>query len=155
MKTPLNSVKISAFLLLIFLFSYNQEQKTEKQELSDILKPNKEIVNSILNDEESFYYLNFKEYPKERTELPIGVFDSGIGGLTVFEVLVAFDEFNNASKQLGKDNIKDFVNENFIYLADQSNMPYSNYVEVNKKELLSDFNWSSHKYSKRIARISF
>ena len=38
---------------------------------------------------------------------PIGVFDSGIGGLTVLEQL-----------------IKKFPNENFIYVADQGSCPY-------------------------------
>lgn len=38
---------------------------------------------------------------------PIGVFDSGIGGLTVLEQL-----------------IKQFPNENFIYVADQGHCPY-------------------------------
>lgn len=38
---------------------------------------------------------------------PIGVFDSGVGGLTVLEELVKF-----------------LPNENFIYLADQKNCPY-------------------------------
>ena len=38
---------------------------------------------------------------------PIGVFDSGVGGLTVLEELV-----------------KILPNEEFIYLADQKNCPY-------------------------------
>lgn len=40
-------------------------------------------------------------------ELPIGVFDSGIGGLTVLEQLINY-----------------FPHENFIYVADQGNCPY-------------------------------
>ena len=40
---------------------------------------------------------------------PIGVFDSGLGGLTVLQNL-----------------IKDLPNENFIYLGDLINLPYGN-----------------------------
>lgn len=46
---------------------------------------------------------------------PIGVFDSGIGGLTVLEVLM-----------------EKFPNENFIYLADTYNCPYG---EKSKEEV--------------------
>lgn len=48
-------------------------------------------------------------------ERPIGVFDSGIGGLTVLEVLM-----------------EKFPNENFIYLADTYNCPYG---EKSKEEV--------------------
>ncbi|MFC2116796.1 glutamate racemase, partial [Bacteroidota bacterium] len=34
------------------------------------------------------------------------------------------------------DSIRDFIHEQFVYLADQANMPYSNYAEIHKKELL-------------------
>jgi glutamate racemase len=47
---------------------------------------------------------------------PIGVFDSGIGGLTVLKELQ-----------------KAMPNENFIYLADQAHLPYGN---KSKKELI-------------------
>ncbi|WP_318271510.1 glutamate racemase [Sphingobacterium cellulitidis] len=95
-----------------------------------------QIENAILKDQKSFYYINFKEYPKSLKNLPIGVFDSGTGGLTVLDALVNFDEHNNHSKSNGKDGILDFRNENFIYLADQANMPYGNYHSAKKDDLL-------------------
>ena len=50
-------------------------------------------------------------------ENPIGIFDSGIGGISILEKL----------KQL-------LPNENFIYLADNRNCPYGS---KSKKEILS------------------
>ena len=45
--------------------------------------------------------------PMELDKRPIGVFDSGIGGLTVL-----------------RDLLRDFPNENFIYLGDTARLPY-------------------------------
>lgn len=94
------------------------------------------ITNSILNDEESFYYINTSEYPVGEKQLPIGVFDSGIGGLTVLDAIVNFDAYNNETLAAGADGEIDFKKEEFIYLADQANMPYGNYSAENKDALL-------------------
>ena len=51
---------------------------------------------------------------------PIGVFDSGTGGLTVLE------------KMLGED----FAGESFVYLGDQANMPYGDYAAAGKSDFL-------------------
>ena len=51
---------------------------------------------------------------------PIGVFDSGIGGVTVLEEL-----------------IKKFPNENFIYVGDTLNLPYGTKTPEKLKELVS------------------
>ena len=48
---------------------------------------------------------------------PIGVFDSGIGGLTVLEKLM-----------------EKFPNEDFIYVADQGHCPYGTKTEEGIKE---------------------
>ncbi|MBR9855807.1 MAG: Asp/Glu/hydantoin racemase [Algicola sp.] len=68
--------------------------------------------------------------------LPIGVFDSGTGGLTVLDALVKFDKYNNENKEKGSDKIPDFNSEKFIYLADQANMPYGNYSSEKKTDIL-------------------
>ncbi len=60
--------------------------------------------------------------------MSIGVFDSGIGGITVFDEILNADNYNEAGKRVS-DNVPDFKKESFIYMADQANMPYSNYVE--------------------------
>jgi len=41
------------------------------------------IGDAIINHPRSFYYIDFKNYPSANSSLPIGVFDSGTGGLSV------------------------------------------------------------------------
>jgi len=97
---------------------------------------NTAIEKTILQEKDNFYYINFKNYPVKDKSLPIGVFDSGTGGLTILNKLVDFDLFNNQSKTAGKDAVPDFSKEKFIYLADQANMPYGNYYSEKKSDLL-------------------
>ncbi len=70
--------------------------------------------------------------------LPIGVFDSGTGGLTVLEAMLTLDAFNNATGKPGADGKPDFDKEYFQYLADQANMPYGNYAAAQKTALLKE-----------------
>lgn len=98
----------------------------------------KAIEESILNDKESFYYIDFKNYPALNAAMPIGIFDSGTGGLTVLDAVVNFDNYNNKSGKEKPDGISDFSREDFIYLADQANMPYGNYAAVGKTDLLKE-----------------
>jgi len=74
----------------------------------------------------------------KKTSLPIGVFDSGTGGLTVLEALLTLDAFNNETGKPGSDGKLDFSKEYFQYLADQANMPYGNYAAANKTDLLKE-----------------
>jgi glutamate racemase len=69
---------------------------------------------------------------------PIGVFDSGTGGLTVLEAMLTLDAFNNETGLPGADGKPDFEKEYFQYLADQANMPYGNYAAENKTKLLQE-----------------
>ncbi|MFO1481797.1 MAG: aspartate/glutamate racemase family protein [Verrucomicrobiaceae bacterium] len=75
---------------------------------------------------------------KATRHLPVGVFDSGIGGLTVLEALLTLDAFNNATLQPGADGTPDFAQERFIYFGDQANMPYGNYSAVNRTDYLRE-----------------
>lgn len=70
--------------------------------------------------------------------LPIGVFDSGIGGLTVLEALLTMDAFDNNTLQPGADGVPDFAQERFIYFGDQANMPYGNYSAVQRTDYLKE-----------------
>lgn len=70
--------------------------------------------------------------------LPIGIFDSGIGGLTVMEAILALDAFDNDSLRPGADGRRDFENERFVYLGDQANMPYGNYAAAGKEDYLRE-----------------
>lgn len=71
-------------------------------------------------------------------EMPIGMFDSGTGGLTVMEAFLALDEFDNTSGQPGADGIPDYSGEHFNFLADQANMPYGVYNAEGKGDFLKE-----------------
>ena len=78
------------------------------------------------------------DYRGDLHDLPIGVFDSGIGGLTVFEAIKAYDAHNNVTGADGADGVPDFANERFIYLGDQANMPYGNYTSAGHLDFLRE-----------------
>jgi len=96
------------------------------------------IIEKALNDSASAFFADFGNYPKELRELPIGVFDSGTGGLTVLEKLLSLDAFDNMTGAEGVDSILDFAGEKFIYLADQANMPYGVYDASGKADYLQE-----------------
>ena len=73
--------------------------------------------------------------PEDR---PIGVFDSGIGGLSVLEPLLTLDEFDNVSGAMHPDGRPDFADEDFVYFGDQANMPYGRYAAEGKTDFLRE-----------------
>ena len=73
--------------------------------------------------------------PEDR---PIGVFDSGIGGLSVLEHLLTIDAFDNASGEMRPDGRPDFEDEDFVYFGDQANMPYGRYDAEGKADFLRE-----------------
>jgi len=75
---------------------------------------------------------------EETRRLPIGVFDSGIGGLTVMEALLTVDAFHNDTLAPGPDGTPDFARERFIYFGDQANMPYGNYPAAGRTDYLRE-----------------
>lgn len=77
-------------------------------------------------------------YEDDLKHLPIGVFDSGIGGLTVLEAILALDAFDNDTLKPGADGRRDFENERFVYFGDQANMPYGNYPSLGKEPYLHE-----------------
>ncbi|MDZ4851194.1 MAG: aspartate/glutamate racemase family protein [Pirellulaceae bacterium] len=84
------------------------------------------------------YQFNASAYLESTRHLPIGVFDSGIGGLTVLEAILALDAFDNQTLSPVADGRRDFEHERFIYLGDQANMPYGNYAAVGKEIFLRE-----------------
>lgn len=119
-------------LASVCLVSCGGKQRNEAQvQLSPIMK-------KALDEPFSVYYGHFGNFPKERNMLPVGVFDSGTGGLTVLEVLLTIDRMNNITGEEGPDGIPDFSGENFTYLADQANMPYGNYSSEDKDDYLRE-----------------
>lgn len=96
------------------------------------------IMEKALTDVNSRYYADFASFPAQKKMLPIGVFDSGTGGLTVLEVLLSADYIDNITGELHPDGIADFEGENFTYLADKANMPYGNYAAAGKEEFFKE-----------------
>ena len=122
--------KLKKILLILISLVYITSCVDEERSLK--------IVNTILEDTSSYFYTDLNPYKIKNAKLPIGIFDSGTGGLTVLDAIVNFDKFNNAdhSYSVGGDLIRDFNSESFIYLADQANMPYGNYGKYEKTNLL-------------------
>ena len=79
------------------------------------------IRDAILNHKNSFYYINFRSYPSNDESLPVGVFDSGTGGLSVLADIVQHDGL---------------AAESYIYMGDLANMPYGSYSLENNTDLL-------------------
>lgn len=96
------------------------------------------LISEIEHDDNSPFYVDFKNYPVDRNDLPIGVFDSGTGGLTVLDAILRMDKFNNQTHEAGPDGIPDFSSERFTYLADQANMPYGRYDSEGKNDFLKE-----------------
>ena len=89
------------------------------------------------------FYSNLREFTGRRPTLsperrPIGVFDSGIGGLSVLEKLLTLDSFDNATGERKPDGRPDFENEDFVYFGDQANMPYGRYDAAGKADFLRE-----------------
>ena len=79
------------------------------------------IQDAIVNHPGSFYHVNFGKYPKNDPTLPVGVFDSGTGGLSVLADIVQHEGL---------------ARESYIYMGDMANMPYGSYSLENNTELL-------------------
>jgi glutamate racemase len=120
--------RILIFCAFLLLFQCSDE--------FPLLKNHNVFMENVLSNESGFFYLDTAE-SRDKKILPIGIFDSGIGGLSVFDAIINADNFNDENREI-IDGIKDFSNENFVYLADQANMPYSNYAEAGKKDLLEE-----------------
>ena len=98
-----------------------------------------------LNDDPLWtrFYARVKEFagkraPGPRPMQPIGVFDSGIGGLSVLERFLELDRFDNATGEMRPDGKPDFAGESFVYFGDQANMPYGRYDAAGKAEYLRE-----------------
>jgi len=91
-----------------------------------------DIQDTILNDQGSYFYTDFSGLPEDKKPLPIGVFDSGTGGLAVLNDIVEYEHFENG------DGERVFENESFIYLADMANMPYGSYALEDNTEMLQE-----------------
>lgn len=121
------------FLLLgILSFTLQCKRNTPQQDVEF------RIITEAITDNNNPYYIDTANYPDDRSALPIGVFDSGTGGLSVLNSILELDEFNNTTHEPGSDGIADFISERFIYLADEANMPYGKYNAEGKADFLRE-----------------
>jgi glutamate racemase len=128
---------VAAALLMTILSANCAKQKSEEPSDTNREMP---IVEAILHDQESPFYLDAKDYPVIGRELPVGVFDSGTGGLTVLDAIINFDQFDNESRTWtgDGDGAPDLKSERFVYLADTANMPYGVCPQKGKTDLLDE-----------------
>jgi glutamate racemase len=129
--------KINLLLLVLLIIGCkNTDKNLEKAQQLKVKQT--DIVSTIINEKDNFYYLDTTKYPVGDSSLPIGVFDSGTGGLTVLKAIVGYDQNQNTTLEKGSDGILDFNKESFTYLADQANMPYGSYPKENNIALLKE-----------------
>jgi glutamate racemase len=96
------------------------------------------LVEVVAQGKSQVLTVSFDRYATGTQELPIGVLDSGIGGLTVLAAILQLDVFDNATHQPGPDGRPDFEDERFLYLGDQANMPYGDYPSERKTDFLRE-----------------
>jgi len=96
------------------------------------------LVELVKQGESELFTVSFDDYETDTKALPIGIFDSGIGGLTVLAAILELDAFNNLTHEPTPDGRPDFENERFVYLGDQANMPYGNYPSEQKVDFLRE-----------------
>jgi glutamate racemase len=96
------------------------------------------LVDSIRAGRSKTYPIDRKAYEAVDPNLPIGVFDSGIGGLTVLSAILELDEFDNTTHKPGRDGVPDFADERFVYFGDQANMPYGRYASAGHEDFLRE-----------------
>lgn len=105
---------------------------------SVVEEPAASIEDVVSRGDSDLFSVPFERYQTLEEDLPIGVFDSGIGGLTVLNEIVTIDRFDNTTHEPGADGQTDFQDESFIYLGDQANMPYGNYPSEDKVGFLKE-----------------
>ena len=96
------------------------------------------LVELVKQGKSELFTVPLDRYETDTKALPIGVFDSGIGGLTVLTAILELDAFNNLTHEPTSDGRPDFENERFVYLGDQANMPYGNYPSEQKVDFLRE-----------------
>jgi len=123
--------------ILVTIISYSCSSQVEEEHTEQEIEKFK-LVSEIKSDNNSPFYVNLNNYPSYRKNLPIGIFDSGTGGLTVLDAVIKMDRFDNRTHEQGSDGIPDFISEKFIYLGDRANMPYGRYPSEGKTDFLKE-----------------
>ncbi len=128
--------KISILLVLIFglLLLTTVTVRSEQS----VGQTTDSLVELVKKGKSKIFTVSLDRYESDTKALPIGVFDSGIGGLTVLKAILELDAFNNLTHEPAPDGRPDFENERFVYMGDQANMPYGNYPSEQKVDFLRE-----------------
>ncbi|MBW8039669.1 MAG: hypothetical protein FVQ85_06675 [Planctomycetes bacterium] len=131
-------MKKKILILFVLLFSLILLTTCTRQGGLTVEQSAPSIVELVKQGESELFTVPFDRYEAETKPLPIGIFDSGIGGLTVLTAILEIDAFNNITHKPVPDGRLDFENERFVYLGDQANMPYGNYPSEQKVDFLRE-----------------
>ena len=77
---------------IFFIFYVIYTSACHPQKIKD--DPEFSILSEVMNDSSSPFYIPVEDYPKERKSLPIGIFDSGTGGLAVLNTIYLMDKYD-------------------------------------------------------------
>jgi glutamate racemase len=127
-------------IFLIYVYCLILAACTGTPSTEEIKNFDNPFLNRVLNNSSDYYYFDFKHNTNLSHDLPIGIFDSGTGGLTVLNAIINSDCYDNSDQKLlnNGDGIRDFETEEFIYLGDQANMPYGIYPGMNNTGYLKE-----------------
>ena len=131
-------MKIKITIMLILMFGSMPLMTCTEQSRLTVERKRLSLVELVKEGESELFKVPFARYEENTKALPIGVFDSGIGGLTVLAAILELDGFNNITGEPGPDGRPDFEHERFVYLGDQANMPYGNYPSEQKVDFLRE-----------------
>ena len=131
-------MKVKAIIMLILVSGSMLVMTCAQQSRLTVERKTTSLVELVKEGESELFNVPFDRYEGDTKALPIGVFDSGIGGLTVLAAILELDAFNNITGEPGPDGRPDFENERFVYLGDQANMPYGNYPSEQKIDFLRE-----------------
>jgi len=132
------AMKIKIAIMLMLVFGSMLLMTCTQQSRLTVERETASLVELVKEGKSELFKVPFARYEENTKALPIGVFDSGIGGLTVLAAILELDAFNNNTGEPGPDGRADFEHEHFVYLGDQANMPYGNYPSEQKVDLLRE-----------------
>ncbi len=97
MKYNFLQCKKTLILIALAVIGFGCNQQT------GILEDHKAFIQDIRQNKEGFYYLDYNK-PQDQKAVTVGIFDSGIGGLTVFDAILNADNYgeNGENKPDGK-----------------------------------------------------
>jgi glutamate racemase len=131
-------MKVKTIMILILASGSMLVMTCAQQSRLTVERKTTSLVELVKEGKLELFNVPFDRYEGDIKALPIGVFDSGIGGLTVLAAILELDAFNNITGEPGADGRPDFENERFVYLGDQANMPYGNYPSEQKVDFLCE-----------------